>query len=113
MRIHAALHLLGAVLAYGVTGGNISAEKSRLVAIRRFVEPWEAVPRGLGRFSINLMKSKDYWALESNMPVYAGACRSTAIVLSQCMISTIFSSITNIMIEKVEAACRMSYPIST
>lgn len=30
MRMHTALHLLGAVLKYGVTGGNISAERSRL-----------------------------------------------------------------------------------
>ncbi len=30
MRMHKALHLLGSVLKYGVTGGNISAEKSRL-----------------------------------------------------------------------------------
>lgn len=30
MRMHTALHLLGAVLRYGVTGGNISAERSRL-----------------------------------------------------------------------------------
>ncbi len=30
MRMHTALHLLGSVLKYGVTGGNISAEKSRL-----------------------------------------------------------------------------------
>ena len=30
MRMHTAMHLLGAVLPYGVTGGNISAEKSRL-----------------------------------------------------------------------------------
>ena len=30
MRMHTALHLLGAVLNYGVTGGNISAHKSRL-----------------------------------------------------------------------------------
>lgn len=30
MRMHTALHLLGAVLKYDVTGGNISAEKSRL-----------------------------------------------------------------------------------
>ncbi len=30
MRMHTALHLLGAVLPYGVTGGNIAAEKSRL-----------------------------------------------------------------------------------
>lgn len=30
MRMHTALHLLGAVLPYPVTGGNISAEKSRL-----------------------------------------------------------------------------------
>jgi misacylated tRNA(Ala) deacylase len=30
MRMHTALHLLGAVLRYGVTGGNISDTKSRL-----------------------------------------------------------------------------------
>jgi len=30
MRMHTAMHLLGSVLQYGVTGGNISATKSRL-----------------------------------------------------------------------------------
>ena len=30
MRMHTALHLLGSVLQFGVTGGNISAAKSRL-----------------------------------------------------------------------------------
>ncbi len=30
MRMHTALHLLGSLLPYGVTGGNISAKKSRL-----------------------------------------------------------------------------------
>jgi misacylated tRNA(Ala) deacylase len=30
MRMHTALHLLGSVLQYGVTGGNISTTKSRL-----------------------------------------------------------------------------------
>jgi misacylated tRNA(Ala) deacylase len=30
MRMHTAMHLLGSVLKYGVTGGNISIEKSRL-----------------------------------------------------------------------------------
>lgn len=30
MRMHTAMHLLGAILKYGVTGGNISTEKSRL-----------------------------------------------------------------------------------
>jgi misacylated tRNA(Ala) deacylase len=30
MRMHTAMHLLGAVLKYGVTGGNISSDKSRL-----------------------------------------------------------------------------------
>jgi len=30
MRMHTALHLLGSVLKYGVTGGNISATRSRL-----------------------------------------------------------------------------------
>ena len=30
MRMHTALHLLGSILKYGVTGGNISATRSRL-----------------------------------------------------------------------------------
>lgn len=30
MRMHTAMHLLGSILQYGVTGGNISATKSRL-----------------------------------------------------------------------------------
>lgn len=30
MRMHTALHLLGSVLRYGVTGGNIGADRSRL-----------------------------------------------------------------------------------
>ncbi len=30
MRMHTAMHLLGSILRYDVTGGNISAEKSRL-----------------------------------------------------------------------------------
>lgn len=30
MRMHTALHLLGSILHYGVTGGNITADKSRL-----------------------------------------------------------------------------------
>ncbi len=30
MRMHTGLHLLGSILHYGVTGGNISADKSRL-----------------------------------------------------------------------------------
>ena len=30
MRMHTAMHLLGSILKYGVTGGNISAVKSRL-----------------------------------------------------------------------------------
>ena len=30
MRMHTSLHLLGAILPFGVTGGNIGAEKSRL-----------------------------------------------------------------------------------
>ena len=30
MRMHTALHLLGVALPYGVTGGNISAQRSRL-----------------------------------------------------------------------------------
>ena len=30
MRMHTTMHLLGSILQYGVTGGNISADKSRL-----------------------------------------------------------------------------------
>ena len=30
MRMHTGLHILGSILKYGVTGGNISVSKSRL-----------------------------------------------------------------------------------
>ncbi len=47
MRMHTAMHLLGAVLPYGVTGGNISAEKSRLDFDMEDTVDKEAVQAGL------------------------------------------------------------------
>ena len=47
MRMHTAMHLLGAVLPYGVTGGNISAEKSRLDFDMEETVDKEAVQAGL------------------------------------------------------------------
>ena len=47
MRMHTALHLLGAVLPYGVTGGNISAAKSRLDFDMEETVDKEAVNAGL------------------------------------------------------------------
>ena len=47
MRMHTAMHLLGAVLPYGVTGGNISAEKSRLDFDMADTVDKEAVQAGL------------------------------------------------------------------
>ncbi len=47
MRMHTAMHLLGAVLHYGVTGGNISTEKSRLDFDMEDTVDKEAVQAGL------------------------------------------------------------------
>ena len=47
MRMHTALHLLGALLPYGVTGGNISAAKSRLDFDMEETVDKEAVNAGL------------------------------------------------------------------
>ncbi len=47
MRMHTALHLLGSILKYGVTGGNISAEKSRLDFDMEDTIDKEEVTRGL------------------------------------------------------------------
>lgn len=47
MRMHTALHLLGSILKYGVTGGNISAEKSRLDFDMEDTIDKEEVARGL------------------------------------------------------------------
>ncbi len=49
MRMHTAMHLLGSVLPYGVTGGNISAEKSRLDFDMEETIDKEAVGRELAR----------------------------------------------------------------
>jgi len=47
MRMHTALHLLGSVLQYGVTGGSISAEKSRLDFDMQDAVDKEAVSKAL------------------------------------------------------------------
>ncbi|MCH9695768.1 MAG: alanyl-tRNA editing protein [Gammaproteobacteria bacterium] len=48
MRMHTAMHLLGSVLQYGVTGGNITDVKSRLDFDMEDTVDKEAVSRALG-----------------------------------------------------------------
>ena len=47
MRMHTAMHLLGSILKYDVTGGNISVEKSRLDFNMEDTVDKEAVSRAL------------------------------------------------------------------
>lgn len=49
MRMHTAMHLLGSILLYPVTGGNISAEKSRLDFDMEDTVDKEAVSEALAR----------------------------------------------------------------
>ena len=49
MRMHTAMHLLGSILLYPVTGGNISAEKSRLDFDMEDTVDKEAVGAALAR----------------------------------------------------------------
>lgn len=49
MRMHTAMHLLGSILQYGVTGGNISAEKSRLDFNMEDTVDKQAVGEALGK----------------------------------------------------------------
>ena len=49
MRMHTAMHLLGSILLYPVTGGNISAEKSRLDFDMEDTVDKEAVGKALAR----------------------------------------------------------------
>ena len=49
MRMHTAMHLLGSVLQYGVTGGNISETKSRLDFDMEVTVDKEAVSAALAR----------------------------------------------------------------
>ncbi len=49
MRMHTAMHLLGSILLYPVTGGNISAEKSRLDFDMEDTVDKEAVSEALTR----------------------------------------------------------------
>lgn len=49
MRMHTAMHLLGSILQYGVTGGNISEQKSRLDFDMEDTVDKEAVGEALAR----------------------------------------------------------------
>jgi len=49
MRMHTAMHLLGSLLPYGVTGGNISADRSRLDFDMQDTADKEALNAGLAR----------------------------------------------------------------
>jgi misacylated tRNA(Ala) deacylase len=79
MRMHTCLHLLGAVLRYGVTGGNISARRSRLD-----FDMEEPVDRGAVSAELNAMISADhevraYWISESDLDARPELVRTLSV----------------------------------
>ena len=79
MRMHTAMHLLGSVLKYGVTGGNISAEKSRLDFDMEDTVDKEAVSAALS----DLVKANHSiscrWISEAELDANPGLVRTMSV----------------------------------
>ncbi len=67
MRMHTGLHLLGAVLRYGVTGGAIGAEKSRLDFDMQDTVDKEAVTQALNELIAADHEVKTRWITENEL----------------------------------------------
>ena len=61
MRMHTALHLLGSILPYGVTGGNISETKSRLDFDMEAPVDKESVNKELNKLVLENRNIKSKW----------------------------------------------------
>jgi len=61
MRMHTALHLLGSILPYGVTGGNISETKSRLDFDMEAAVDKESVNKELNRLVLENRNIQSKW----------------------------------------------------
>jgi len=67
MRMHTALHLLGVALPYGVTGGNITAERSRLDFDLPDAPDKPAVEDALNRLISSDYRVSSFWIEEAEL----------------------------------------------
>lgn len=79
MRMHTGMHLLGAVLQYGVTGGNISAEKSRLDFDMEDTVDKEAVGEALARLVAEDHPVSHRWISEEELDVQPELVRTMSV----------------------------------
>ncbi len=79
MRMHTALHLLGAVLPYGVTGGNISAEKSRLDFDMEDTVDKEAVGQALAQLVAEDRRVACRWITDAELDAQPELVRTLSV----------------------------------
>ncbi len=79
MRMHTALHLLGAVLPYSVTGGNISAEKSRLDFDMEDTVDKEAVQAAIDRLVAEDHKVVCRWITDEELAAQPELVRTMSV----------------------------------
>ena len=79
MRMHTAMHLLGSVLKYPVTGGNISAEKSRLDFDMEDTVDKEAVGAALARLVAEDHAVSCRWISEEELDAHPELVRTMSV----------------------------------
>ena len=79
MRMHTAMHLLGSVLQYGVTGGNISAEKSRLDFDMEDTVDKEAVGQALAKLVAEDHPVSCRWITEDELDAQPELVRTMSV----------------------------------
>ena len=79
MRMHTCLHLLGAVLRYGVTGGNVDARRSRLDFDMEETVDREAVSAELNALIAADHEVRAYWISESDLDARPELVRTLSV----------------------------------
>ena len=79
MRMHTCLHLLGAVLPYGVTGGNIGSERSRLDFDLGETIDRDAVAAGLNELILADHEVRSFWITEEALAARGELVRTLSV----------------------------------
>jgi misacylated tRNA(Ala) deacylase len=79
MRMHTCLHLLGAVLRYGVTGGNIDARRSRLDFDMQENVDREAVATALNALIAADHEVRSFWISEDELAARPELVRTLSV----------------------------------
>jgi misacylated tRNA(Ala) deacylase len=79
MRMHTCLHLLGAVLRFGVTGGNVGAERSRLDFDMETTPDREAVDAALAKLVASDLPVRAFWIEEAELDARPELVRTLSV----------------------------------